>query len=265
MISKPIQTASMTVADISDLCAHTRSELVQWDYRSQTDVSECWSRRWVVQWALSDNSWETKIIFYCFKSENIHNRMLLEQWKKLLFYEDTECCSQNPLYRTDSVYTWLNNDWTLKRNVTDALLSQQFFWPEMLQNVCTFCWNATNAVWTTAEKTVTRLLEALSVLKWIWQKIFIDFVVNLLSSEGCTNLLIIMNCLSKKIILKLCKNMTAEWVTQTFTTFLSSSWAFHHNSLRLRHSVCEQFMKESLSTFKDCTKVFTAYHSKLTE
>jgi hypothetical protein len=29
MISKPIQTASMTVADISDLCAHTRSELVQ--------------------------------------------------------------------------------------------------------------------------------------------------------------------------------------------------------------------------------------------
>jgi len=47
-------------------------------------------------------------------------------------------------------------------------------------------------------------------LKQIWQKIFIDFVVNLPSSEGCTNLLIIMNCLSKKIILKLCKNMTAE-------------------------------------------------------
>jgi hypothetical protein len=38
------------------LCACTRSELVQWDHRPQTDVSECWSRRWVVQWALSDNS-----------------------------------------------------------------------------------------------------------------------------------------------------------------------------------------------------------------
>ncbi len=35
---------------------------------------------------------------------------------------------------------------------------------------------------------------------------------------------------------------------------LSSSWAFYHNSFKLRHSVCEQFMKESLSTFKDCMK-----------
>ncbi len=25
---------------------------------AETDVNECWSRRWVVQWALSDNSWE---------------------------------------------------------------------------------------------------------------------------------------------------------------------------------------------------------------
>ncbi len=29
----------------------------------------------------------------------------------------------------------------LKRNVIDVLLSQQFFWSEMLQNVYTFCWN----------------------------------------------------------------------------------------------------------------------------
>ena len=38
------------------------------------------------------------------------------------------------------------------------------------------------------------------------------------------------------------------------TTVLLSSWAFYHNSLKLRHSVCEQPMKESLSTFKDCMK-----------
>jgi hypothetical protein len=30
--------------------------------------------------------------------------------------------------------------------------------------------------------------------------------------------------------------------------------SFYCNSLKLRHSVCEQSMKESLSTFKDCTK-----------
>jgi len=38
------------------------------------------------------------------------------------------------------------------------------------------------------------------------------------------------------------------------TTFLSGSWAFYHNSFKLRYLVCEQSMKESLSTFKDCTK-----------
>jgi len=101
-----------------------------------------------------------------------------------------------------------------ERNVTDALLSWQFFWLEMLQNVCTFCWNydkcCTNNSWKDCWQ---GFLKPLSVSKQIWQKIFIGFVVNLLLSEGCMNLLIITNCLSKKIILKLCKNMTAEWVT----------------------------------------------------
>jgi hypothetical protein len=97
-------------------------------------------------------------------------------------------------------------------------------------------------------------LKPLPVLKQIWQKIFIDFVVDLLSSEGCMNLLIITDCLSKKVILKLCKNMTAEWVTQTFVQHFYELMSFYHNSLRLRHSVCEQPMKESLSTFEDCMK-----------
>jgi len=104
-----------------------------------------------------------------------------------------------------------------KRNVTDALLSQQFFWPEMLQNVCTFCWNCDKCHMNNSWKDHWQgFLKPLSVSEWIWQKIFINFVVNLLSSESCTNLLIITDCLSKRIILKLCKNITAEWVAQTF-------------------------------------------------
>jgi len=98
------------------LCAHTRSELVQWDYEPWTDVSECWSKRWVIWWALSDNSQETKIIFYCFKSENIHNEMLLEQWRKATLSQKTlSVILRISLYRTDSIYTWLNNDWTLRK------------------------------------------------------------------------------------------------------------------------------------------------------
>jgi len=37
-------------------------------------------------------------------------------------------------------------------------------------------------------------------------------------------------------------------------TFLLSSWALYCNNLELRHSVCEQSMKKSLSTFEDCMK-----------
>jgi len=100
-------------------------------------------------------------------------------------------------------------------------------------------------------------------LKQIWQKILIDFVVNLLSSESCTNLLIITDCLNKKIILKLCKNMTAEWVTQTFvqhfyqtyelfTAIVSDQDTQFVNSLWKR--VC-QFLKI-------VWRMFTAYHLK---
>jgi len=37
-------------------------------------------------------------------------------------------------------------------------------------------------------------------------------------------------------------------------TFLLSSWAFYHNSLRLRISVCEQSVKKNLSVIEDYTK-----------
>jgi hypothetical protein len=59
------------------------------------------------------------------------------------------------------------------------------------------------------KRPLTRL-EASTCIKADLTKIFIDFVVDLLSSEGCMNLLIITDCLSKKVILELCKNMTAE-------------------------------------------------------
>jgi len=94
-------------------------------------VSECWSRRWVVQWALLNTLWEMKIIFYCFKSEDIHNEMLLKQWRKVTFLQKTlSVILKTSLYKTDSVYTWLNNNWTLKEKcnwcffITTVLLTQ---------------------------------------------------------------------------------------------------------------------------------------------
>jgi len=38
------------------------------------------------------------------------------------------------------------------------------------------------------------------------------------------------------------------------TMFSLSSWAFYHNSLRLRNSVCEQSVKKNLSAIEDYTE-----------
>ncbi len=145
-------------------------------------------------------------------------KCFLSDEEKLLFCERRWVSSSEPLCTKLIQYT---HDLTMtehsKRDVTDALLLWQFFWPEMLQNVCTFCQNCDKCYMNNSWKDRQQgFLKPLPVLKRIWQKIFIDFVVDLLSSEGCTNLLIITDCLSKGIILEPCKNMTAEWVTQTF-------------------------------------------------
>ncbi len=137
----------------------------------------------------------------------------------------------------------------------------------MLQNVCTFCWNCDKCCMNNSWKDRWQgFLKPLLILKQIWQKIFIDFVVNLLSSEGCTNLLIITDCFSKRVILKLYKNMTAEWVAQTFVqcfyqahelfTAIVSDWGTQFVS-SLWKRVCQ--------LLKIVWRMFTAYHSETDE
>jgi len=134
----------------------------------------------------------------------------------------------------------------------------------MLQNVCTFCWNCDKCCMNNSWKDCWQgFLKPLPVSEQIWQKIFINFVVDLLSSEDCMNLLIITDCFSKKIILELCKNITAEWVTQTFIqhfywahelfTAIVSDWGTQFVS-SLWKRVCQ--------LLKIVQRMFTAYHSE---
>ncbi len=218
MISKPIQTVSMTVADIS-------VPVLVWDqnlFSKITDLEQMW-----VSAEAEDESYD-ELCQTIHKKQRSFSTVLkvrvfimkcfLSNEEKLLFCRRHWVSFSEPLCMKLIQYT---HDSTMtehsERNVTDALLSQQFFWPEMLQNVCTFCWNCDKCCMNNSWKDCWQgFLKPLPVSEQIWQKIFIDFVVNLLSSEGCMNLLIIINCLNKKIILKLCKDMTAEWVAQTF-------------------------------------------------
>jgi len=134
----------------------------------------------------------------------------------------------------------------------------------MLQNVCTFCWNCDKCCINNSWKDHWQgFLKPLSVLKQIWWEIFINFVVDLLSSESCMNLLIITDCFSKRVILKLCKNMTAEWVTQTF---IQCFYQAHKLFITIVSDWDTQFVnslwKRVCQLLKIVQKMFTAYHLK---
>jgi len=103
-----------------------------------------------------------KIIFYCSRSENIHNKMLLEQWRKAtLSQKMLSAVLRTFLYETDSVYTWLNNSWTLRKKCN---------WHFLIMTVL-LTWNATECLYILLKlqqmlyeqqlkRSSTRLLEA---------------------------------------------------------------------------------------------------------
>ncbi len=137
----------------------------------------------------------------------------------------------------------------------------------MLQNIYTFCQNCdkccTNNSWKDCWQS---FLKSLPVSERIWQKIFIDFVINLLSNEGCINLLMITDCLSKKVILKLCKKITAEWVTQTFIQqFYQAHELFITIVLNWGTQFVSSLWKRVCQLLKIVQRVFTAYHSETDE
>jgi predicted aspartyl protease len=103
------------------------------------------------------------------------------------------------------------------REVTSALLSRQFFWPGMLQEVRRFVRNCdkcrSNTAWNTKRQ---GFLKPLPIPERIWQEISIDFIDKLPLSEGCTSLCVVTDRLSKGVILEACQDMTAETVAELF-------------------------------------------------
>ncbi len=265
IMSKSIQTVLITVADIL-------ISVLVWDqnlFSETTDLEQMW-----VNAEAKDESYDElcqtihkkqRSFFTVLKVRVFITECFLSNEEKLLF------CKRHWVLFSESLYTELiqyTHDSTMtehsKRDVTDALLSWQFFWPEMLQNVYTFCWNCNKCCMNNSWKDCQQgFLKPLPVLKQIWQKIFIDFVVDLLSSESCMNLLIITDCLNKRIILKLCKNMTVEWVAQTFIQCFY--WA-HELFIAIVSNWDTQFVsslwKRVCQLLKIVQKMFTVYHLK---
>ena len=101
------------------------------------------------------------------------------------------------------------------RDITGALLSRQFFWPNMSRQVRQFVRNCDacgrNKAWRDRRQ---GFLKPLPVPSRIWQEISIDFIVELLLSEGCTNMIVITDRLGKGVILEAMRDITAETVAK---------------------------------------------------
>ncbi len=265
MISKPIQAVLITVADIL-------ISVLIWDQNLFSEIMNL-KQIWVSAEAKDESYNELCQMIH--KKQRLFSTVLkvrvfiikcfLSDEEKLLFCErhwvlfSEPLCTELIQYTHDSTMTEHS-----ERNVTDTLLLWQFFWLKMLQNVCTFCWNCDKCCINNSWKDRWQgFLKPLSVSKQIWQKIFINFVVNLLSSEDCTNLLIIADCLNKRIILKLHKNMTAEWVTQTFVQCFY--WAHELLTaivLNWGTQFASSLWKRVCQLLKIVQRMFTVYHFK---
>lgn len=105
------------------------------------------------------------------------------------------------------------------REGTAGILTRQFFWPKMSQQVRRFVKNCDvcgrNKAWRDRRQ---GFLKPLPIPSRIWQEISIDFVVGLPLSEGCTNMMVVTDRLSKGIMIQPMKDITAELVADWFVS-----------------------------------------------
>jgi len=148
------------------------------------------------------------------------------------------------------------------RDVTGGLLSRQFFWPGMLQDVRIFCRNCDKCRMNNSWKDRRQgFLKPLPVPERIWREISVDFVVDLPLSNDCKNLLVITDRLSKGVILEACNDMSAEWVAETF---IRRFYRLHGLPTAIVSDRGTQFVgslwKRVCQLLKVVRRVSTAYH-----
>jgi Reverse transcriptase (RNA-dependent DNA polymerase)/RNase H-like domain found in reverse transcriptase/Integrase zinc binding domain/Chromo (CHRromatin Organisation MOdifier) domain len=103
------------------------------------------------------------------------------------------------------------------RENTAQILSRQYFWPRMSQDVRRFVRNCDTCGRSKAWRDVRQgFLKPLPLPDRIWSEISIDFVVDLPMSNGCTNMVVITDRLGKGTICDGLVDITAETVARWF-------------------------------------------------
>jgi hypothetical protein len=103
------------------------------------------------------------------------------------------------------------------REAMFAIVARQFYWPGMSRDVRDFVANCdgcgSNKVWRTLRH---GFLKPLPIPDRIWTEISMDFVTGLPISEGCSNIVVLTDRLSKGVIADGLPNIEAETVADWF-------------------------------------------------
>ena len=103
------------------------------------------------------------------------------------------------------------------REGTYAFIARQFFWPAMSKDVRTFTDNCggcgRNKAWRSRRQ---GFLKPLPIPDRIWSEISMDFITDLPESEGCRNMVVITDRLSKGVIADGLNDLAAETVARWF-------------------------------------------------
>lgn len=148
------------------------------------------------------------------------------------------------------------------RGKTLEIIQREYYWPDMFETIRRFvsCCHTCRRAKASREK-YHGLLKPLPVPERRWQHISVDFVVDLPESEGCTNIMVVVDRLSKDRYLIPCSRIEAPDVARLFHRHV---WV-HHGlpdttvSDRGRQFV-SAFWDELCRQLKIEARLSTAYH-----
>jgi hypothetical protein len=103
------------------------------------------------------------------------------------------------------------------RQITYQTVSRDYFWPGMSNDIRRFIRNCNVCGRTKPWRDgLQGLLKPLPVPDRIWKEISMDFITDLPESEGCTNMMVVTDRLSKDVVLVALPNLDVETVAWAF-------------------------------------------------
>lgn len=148
------------------------------------------------------------------------------------------------------------------REVMSGILARQFFWPQVSADVRRFVRNCdmcgANKVWRERKH---GLLKPLPIPERIWREISIDFIEKLPLSDGCTNIMVITDRLSKGVVIDGLEDLEATTVAKVFIRCFYPYHGLPDAIVSDRGSVfIGHLWKRMCQLLKICRRLSTAHH-----